>query len=91
MLGSEGGKILLLFNSFLVCHFLLDQEFGRIALVGCYVLQLSLHHYQDTYLPTSPGPVVSHVFISLLLFALTTDGIVCILSAVNGPFVAVVL
>lgn len=79
LLGSEGGQALLLFNSSLVCHLVLDQEFGRIALVGCHLLQLSLQSYQDEQLPGSPGLMVNCVHVSPLLFALTASGLVCIL------------
>lgn len=79
LLGSEGGQALPLFNSSLVCHLVLDQEFGCIALMGCHVLQLSLHGYQDDQLPGSPGPLAHCVYVCPLLFALTASGIVCIL------------
>lgn len=79
LLGSIENNILLLFNSSLVCHLVLDQEYGCIALVGCYTIQLSLHRYQDDQLPDSPGPLASCTYVSPLLFALTESGIVCIL------------
>ena len=87
LLGSEKNNALLLFNSSLVCHLLLDHEFGCIALVGCYSLQLSLHCYEDDQLPRSPGSLVCCVYVSPLLFVLTTNGIVCILKDVLDNYV----
>lgn len=79
MLGSEDGQAIVLFNSCLVCRFSLDVDFGSVALVGCYLIQLSLHRYQDDQLPSSPGSLSCCAFVSPLLFAMTTDGTVCIL------------
>ena len=83
LLGSEGGHSLLLFNSSLVCHLVLDPEFGCIALAGCYILQLSLDPYQDEQLPAIAGPLTNCSYISPLLFVLTAHGVVCILTVVS--------
>ena len=79
MLGSEDGQALVLFNSCLVCRFSLDADFGSVALVGCFVLQLSLHRYNDDQLPSTLTPLSWCTFATPLLFSMTTDGIVCIL------------
>ena len=79
MLGSEGGESLLLFDMSLVCRLVLDREFGCIALVGCYVLHISLDQYEDDQLPRVPGSIACIEYVNPLLFAMTTDGVVCIL------------
>ena len=79
MLGSDKGEAFLLFNSSLVCRLVMDHEFGCIILAGCHTLQLSLLPYQDDQLPSSTGPMVECVYVAPLLFALTAQGIVCIL------------
>lgn len=80
LLGSVAGQVLLLFNSSLVCHLVLDQEFGSVVLAGCHLLSLSLLPYHDDQLPGAPGELVGCVYVDPLLFALTTEGIVCILT-----------
>ena len=80
LLGSEAGQILLLFNSSLVCHLVLDQEFGSVVLAGCHLLSLSLEPYHDDQLPGAAGELVCCLYVDPLLFALTTEGIVCILT-----------
>ncbi len=88
MLGSEDGQAVVLFNSCLVCRFSLDVDFGSVALVGCYLLQLSLHRYQDEHLPVVSAPISCCAFVSPLLFVMADDGIICILC--NRGLVAMV-
>ena len=79
VLGSEGGQAILMFNSCLVCHVSLDVEFYRVALAGCFQIKPSLSPYLDNQLPHTPAALTCCVFVSPLLFAMTEDGIVCIL------------
>ena len=78
-LGSDGGRVLLLLNSALVCWVELDCEFGRLTVQHCLVVETSVKPYQDETLPRRVGEVVSHAFRSPLLFVLCEDGHVCIL------------
>lgn len=78
-LGSDGGRVLLLLNSVLVCWVELDCEFGRLVVQRCLTVDTSVKPYQDESLPRRVGEVVSHTFQSPLLFALCEDGHMCIL------------
>ena len=79
-LAQRQARFLLLFNSCLVCHLVLDQKFGSVVLAGCHLLSLSLEPYHDDLLPGAAGELVSCLYVNPLLFALTIEGIVCILT-----------
>ena len=79
LLGSDSGQVLVLVNSLLVCQLTMDNDFDRIVLHDCMVLEMSFDPYEDENLPQRAGLPVCFVFKSPLLFAMTLDGIVCIL------------
>ena len=79
LLGSDSGHVLLLVNSTLVCRLTLDNEFDRVALYDCMALEMSFEPYEDDLLPQRAGLPVSFAFRTPLLFAMTLDGVVCIL------------
>ena len=79
LLGSDNGQVLVLVNSLLVCSLTMDTEFDRVALHDCIALEMSFDPYDDDDLPQRAGLPVSFTFQSPLLFAMTLDGIVCIL------------
>ena len=79
LLGSDSGKVLVLVNSLLVCHLAMDSEFGRVTVHECMLLEMSFDPYKDDNLPQRAGLPVSFALKSPLLFAMTLDGIACIL------------
>jgi hypothetical protein len=79
LLGSYGGQVLVLVNSLLVCSLTMDTEFDRVALHDCVALEMSFDPYDDDDLPQRAGLPVSFTFQSPLLFAMTLDGVICIL------------
>lgn len=80
ILGSDGGQILLLFNSNLVVMVTLDSEYHRMAVKdGTFIIDTSLKQYEGEFLPERTAPLVNFVFSSPLLFAMSRDGVVCIL------------
>ena len=79
LLGSDGGQVLVLVNSSLVCSLTMDTEFDRVALHDCIALEMSFDPYEDDLLPRRAGYPVSFTFRTPLLFAMTLDGVVCIL------------
>lgn len=79
LLGSYGGQVLMLVNSLLVCSLAMDTEFDRVALHDCVVLEISFDPYDDDDLPQRAVLPVSFMFQSPLLFAMTLDGVICIL------------
>ena len=79
LLGSDSGQVLVLVNSLLVCRLTMDSDFDRIILHDCMVLDMSFDAYKDKNLPQRAGLPVSFAFRSPLLFAMTLDGVVCIL------------
>ena len=83
LLGSDSGQVLVLINSLLLCSLTKDTEFDRIALHDCIALEMSFDPYDDDDLPRRAGLPVSFTFRSPLLFAMTLDGVVCILLIVQ--------
>lgn len=79
LLGSDSGQVLVLVNSSLLCQLTMDSDFDRIILHDCMVLEMSFDAYEDKNLPQRAGLPVSFAFRSPLLFAMTLDGVVCIL------------
>ena len=79
LLGSDGGQVLVLVNSLLVCSLTMDTEFDRVTLHDCIALEMSFDPYDDDGLPQRAGLPVSFTYRSPLLFAMTLDGVVCIL------------
>ena len=85
LLGSDSGHVLLLVNSTLVCRLTLILcsplivIFDRVALYDCMALEMSFEPYEDDLLPQRAGLPVSFAFRTPLLFAMTLDGVVCIL------------
>lgn len=79
LLGSDSGQVLMLINSLLVCSLAMDTEFDRVALHDCVALEMSFDSYDDDDLPQRAGLPVSFTFQSSLLFAMTLDGVICIL------------
>ena len=82
LLGSHEDQVLLLLNSFLLCVVNLDPEFGRISIQQCLPIEPTTDPYVDDSLPQEVGPLANFAFRSPLLFALTQDGLVCILHTV---------
>ena len=82
LLGSDSGRVLILINSLLVCSLAMDTEFGRVALHDCITLEMSFAPYEDDLLPQRAGHAVSYTFRNPLLFAMTLDGITCILALI---------
>ena len=79
LLGSDSGQVLVLVNSLLVCRLAMDSEFGRVTVHDCMLLEMSFDPYKDDNLPERASLPVSFALRSPLLFAMTLDGIVCIL------------
>ena len=79
ILGSDSGQILLLFNSNLVVMVTLDKEFSRIIVNESFVIETSLKPYDREFLPERVAPLINFVFSSPLLFAMTKEGLICIL------------
>ncbi len=79
-IGSYNNRVLLLVNSDLVCTVTFDPEFSRMIVLRCLSIELSTDAYADSSLPQWVGPIVNVTFVRPLMFALTQDGLVCILT-----------
>ncbi len=79
--GTFSNQVLLMVNSDLLVSVTFDPEFSRMVVLSALSVELSTDSYSDSSLPQWVGPLANITFVPPLLFALTQDGLICILES----------